>query len=375
MYIPTSPFLDISQAISAFRRVSYADQTWQILPEDRVVWFSRGRWALNELVLGFAKPNIRASKTILIPEYFCNSALLPLRKSGINLCFYKIDTQLEPDIDYLDTIIKTGVKPDVLLFVHYFGIPLNLEPALNWCNKHGVLLVEDAAHTITPVPGIGGYSCPVIYTPWKFFNLLEGALLVLPQKLKGVLEDFSSKKGYSIDFWKWLAKRVTYTLTGRMKLSLHGLRKIDKKTFAKNGLSPFLGSSLCSSPFIAIITQLEGKLERCRVIRERNFRCLNNIFSGKNFEAEPIFKILPNKFGPYLYPLRIRNGRTVEIMALLNRRGISAHPWPDLSPEVLNASSFPIANILRKEVLTLPVHQNITESQAENMAREVINLL
>jgi dTDP-4-amino-4,6-dideoxygalactose transaminase len=46
-----------------------------------------------------------------------------------------------------------------------------------------------------------------------------------------------------------------------------------------------------------------------------------------------------------------------------------------LSPEVLNASDFAVANILRKEVLTLPVHQNITESQAENMAREVINLL
>ncbi|MGD0784510.1 MAG: DegT/DnrJ/EryC1/StrS family aminotransferase [Sedimentisphaerales bacterium] len=345
------------------------------MPDDQILWFSKGRWALNELVLEFIKSKTVTNRIVLIPEYFCNISLTPLRKSGIKLCFYKINSQLEPDIDHLNTIIKTQAKPDILLFVHYFGIPLNLKPALSWCDEHRVLLVEDAAHTITPVPGIGGHSCPVIYTPWKFFNLLEGALLVLPQKLKGVLGDSSHKKGYSIDFWKWLAKRVTYTLAGRMKLSLHGLRKIDKKIFVKDGLSPFLGGSLCSSPFIAIITQLESKLEQCRVIRERNFRCLNSFFPEGNFIAEHLFPILPEKFGPYLYPLRIRNGRTAEIMTLLNRRGIPAYPWPDLSPEVLNASDFPVANTLRKEILTLPVHQDITESQSENMAREVINLL
>lgn len=62
-------------------------------------------------------------------------------------------------------------------------------------------------------------------------------------------------------------------------------------------------------------------------------------------------------------------------MVLLNRKGIPAYSWPDLSPEVLNVSDFPLANALRQEILTLPVHQNLAESQMESMAREVINLL
>lgn len=302
MYIPTSPFLEISQVISAFRPVSSAGQAWKTSPDDQVIWFSKGRWALNELVLKFIKSKTITSRIVLIPEYFCDISLTPLRKSGINLYFYKINSQLEPDIDHLNTIIKTQAKPDILLFVHYFGMPLNLKPALSWCDEHRVLLIEDAAHAMIPVPGIGGHGSPVIYTPWKFFNLLEGALLVLPQELKDILKNPGYKKGYSINFWKWLVKRIIYTTVGQMKLPLHKLRRVDKKIFERSCSLLISEGSLCALPFAAILAGLEKKVEGFRTIRERNFRRLNSIFSEGNFIAEPLFRFFRKSSGHTYIP-------------------------------------------------------------------------
>ncbi|MFH1616618.1 MAG: hypothetical protein ABIG61_16230 [Planctomycetota bacterium] len=311
----------------------------------------------------------------MIPEYFCDPSLAPLRKSGLTIRFYRINCRLEPDIHHLNIIIRKQGAADVLLFVHYFGIPLGVKDTSRWCKEHGVLLVEDAAHSMVPVPGIGDNGWPVIYTPWKFFNLLEGAVVVLPRRLKDILKEPEIKKGYSPAFWRWLAKRIAHTTAGRMNLPLHKLRKADKESLKENHTLTASEDCRCASSFVAILGKLEKQLESFRAVRERNYRCLDKAFSGNDFVAEPVFSSLPDKFGPYVYPLRIRNGRCWELMASLNRRGVPALPWGDLSPEVLNLPDFALSNALWREVLTLPVHQHLTKSQMDRMAREVINLL
>lgn len=376
MYIPASPFLEICYLFSLFSSALSSKQIWRTLPDDKVIWFSKGRWALKELCSAFIQSKAKTSGTVLIPEYFCEASLKPLRSSNLNLLFYRINPLLEPDINYLDAIIKKQGVPDILLFVHYFGLPLDLKPAAKWCDKHGVLLVEDAAHAMPSVPGIGDNGCPTIYTPWKFFNLLEGALLVLPQKLEALIEEPPAKKDYSRYFWKWLTKRIVHTLAGRVNLPIHKFKKthVNKQNQARI-LANSESSAACSSSFVSILAKFEEKMENVRFLREQNFRRLDKAFSGNSFAAEPLFSSLPDNFGPYLYPLRIRNGCSKDVTVALNQEGVPALSWGDLSPEVLNMPDFPLSNALRRDVLTLPVHQHITQSQIDRMAQEIISRL
>jgi dTDP-4-amino-4,6-dideoxygalactose transaminase len=59
-------------------------------------------------------------------------------------------------------------------------------------------------------------------------------------------------------------------------------------------------------------------------------------------------------------------------MTVLNKKGIPAAPWSDLSPEVKNSQKYPLSNALRREVITLPIHQDLTLAHIEWMAEEVI---
>ena len=56
-------------------------------------------------------------------------------------------------------------------------------------------------------------------------------------------------------------------------------------------------------------------------------------------------------------------------------KGIPASPWSDLSPEVKNSAEYPFSNDLRREVVTLPIHQDLTLRQINWMKKQVSRCL
>ena len=89
-------------------------------PTDAAGWLSRSAWSMA-LVLQWrirARPN--GTPVVLVPDYFCNSSLAPLRALGTRLRFYPVLTSGEPDLAVCRSIAAEEA-PDLFLLVHYFG--------------------------------------------------------------------------------------------------------------------------------------------------------------------------------------------------------------------------------------------------------------
>ncbi|MBX9633674.1 MAG: hypothetical protein K2X44_01710, partial [Magnetospirillum sp.] len=114
------------------------------------LWLSRSAWSLAVIADAWAMAHQRRP-VIAVPEYICDQSLWPLRQGRADLVFYAIHSDtLEPDWASMD-----GLKADIFLLVHYFGRPNDAEGARNWCDACGAILLEDAAHVLAPVPGVG----------------------------------------------------------------------------------------------------------------------------------------------------------------------------------------------------------------------------
>lgn len=375
MYIPLNSSFKFRWISSLLKGASFTGQTWKTKMGDRVIRFSRGRWALALLVLDLLRYKEKKTGTIFVPDFFCEISLATLRAKKNNLHFYHITPNFEPDMDHLNSLTKQFGAPDVFLLVHYFGFPSKIKNINNWCQQHKVLLIEDAAHALLPIPGIGNHDNPVLFTPWKFFNVLEGALLVLPEPMSNLVTEHAGLNRSAGYPKPWLAKKLLQALIARLNFPLHQIRPIYVKKEDESESVSEIQNPFCSDFSERILSNLEGEITRVAGIRQRNYGLLDQLLINQVIPAQRLFTTLPPKFGPYLYPLRVLNGKCREIMISLNRRGIPALPWSDLSPEVKNSKEYPLANALRREVLTLPVHQDLTEQQIKWLVQELINEL
>lgn len=372
MFIPPNPF-SLDDILLGRKGPPFSGVSWMSKENDRVILFSRGQWALRKLGSAIIRKRKRTKGRIFIPEYFCEISLTTLRSDEFDIRFYRITEGLEPDITDLEKMVANDGPPDMLLFVHYFGIPVNMSATEAWCQKNGIVLIEDAAHSLIPVPGIGDQGCPVIYTPWKFFNIPDGALLVLPgdpSDIYPTVEEHDDPYPPA-----WFLKRFFYGSTQATGLPAHRIRRFHVKACDESEPPIDPQKPGCRSRSAAILAKKEKDLPAIGQVREQNYRQIDWAISDSGMCVYRMFQDLPTNFTPYVYPLRIVGNDCREIMVALNKIGVPAQPWSDLSPEVKGSAEYPLSNALRKEVMVLPVHQDLSLRQIDWMTREVIRMI
>jgi hypothetical protein len=118
-----------------------------------------------------------AAPRVFVPAYYCESALGPLRRSAGQLVFYPVTPEMTPDWDGVARLARGG-EPHLFVLAHYFGTE-NAAAAETegFARRHGALVLEDAAHILEPVGGIGRYGDFVCYSPRKYLNVPDGAVV------------------------------------------------------------------------------------------------------------------------------------------------------------------------------------------------------
>ena len=97
---------------------------------------------------------------ILLPAYIGLSNIEgsgvfdPIRATGMDHDFYRVDQRLRPDLAALETQLESG-HYQLLFLIHYFGVPqVDTEAFVDLCHRYGVQVIEDCAHTL--LGGLGG---------------------------------------------------------------------------------------------------------------------------------------------------------------------------------------------------------------------------
>jgi len=160
--------------------------------------FNAAREALAEII-NIVGPD----KTIFIPAFIGYSVregsgiFDPIRKSGINYEFYKMDHQLNIDAPVLFEKIEKN-PGSIVLLVHYWGF---IDPACaeikHFAAKHSCIVVEDFAHGLFTF-----FKKPVVDFDYGFFSLHK----MFPYDTGGVLiskHPLDSLQTYDAGFFEY----------------------------------------------------------------------------------------------------------------------------------------------------------------------------
>ena len=298
MYISQYPALDLDAIFQKADTPKIPFELWKKRTKDHAFLFSKGKWALASLVSAYIQLQKKDIGQIFIPEYFCEISLTPLRMAGHRLFFYRIAPSLEPDIDYLDNMVKQNGKPDMMLFVHYFGVPIDIKKSKSWCNENEVMIIEDAAHTIASVPGIGDNECPVFYTPWKFLGCPEGAILVLPSEMQ-LLGNLASPENDSFYYsLKFSAKSSMDHISMLYGFPLHKFKKWNVKDSNESEPLQDPGRAACGSFSIRFLSLLEKSIAAIMRNRKNNYMRLDKIIMDSKISDYRLIKNLAETFAP-----------------------------------------------------------------------------
>ena len=142
-------------------------------------WLSRSSWSLALIAIWRKIHAPTSSVSVWLPDYFCNSSLAALRKTGSRLVFYPVTLDRAPDMAACRALAERKGAPDVFVLVHYFGQAAPATAAQEFCARQRAWLIEDAVHALRPVRGIGASGDFVLYSPHKHLPIPDGAVLVV----------------------------------------------------------------------------------------------------------------------------------------------------------------------------------------------------
>lgn len=343
------------------------------------MWLSRSGWSLALLA------ELRAAETghspsVWIPDYFCNGPLAALRQTGARIVFYPLLGSLDPDMEACRELSKSSPPPDIFLVVHFFGTAANSAGAAAFCEGTGAWLVEDAAHALKPIPGVGESGDFVLYSPHKHMPIPDGAVLVGrpggPARINAedavmrltVLRDsaakFTDRSILPELAWTWkrlLQKGGVGSRTGSIRFEGLRVEDVAPGNPRMSGLARRLLSSL--------VREIDDIADRRRA---RTIMWSNVLrWSGGN---EAGIQSPPANVSPYMTVLECPDRAIARDLFLRwQGAGLPVTTWPDLPPEVIaNPGTHSRALALRHTRFYLPVHQTLRPSSIAALGRKVL---
>ena len=338
------------------------------------VFFSYGSaCGISEAIKALLKFRGKAQGVIFLPDYFCNQALMPLRLQPVQLAFYPVTENLNPDWSLMGNLITQYGSPDVFILVHYFGFPGEITRATQFCQQVGAELLEDGAHVLMPFGEVGKNSWVTVFSPYKLLPIPKIGIVVTSEKNEIYKEKYWGGGKFDIDVCKWIGKRSLQSFLTYCKISWRN----GKVAQFELDIETEFNENLTISTFpLQLLKILESKLSGYKIIRREYYKIIEEqILLIKNDVANPVFLSLPDDVCPYLFPMRMHSSIIENVYYSLNRMGIPAQTWPDLPPEIKENPYNKIAKKLRGSILTIPIHQSLTKNHIEYIAHNLHDVI
>lgn len=353
----------------------------------------------GRIALGHAlrESGVQAGDEVLTPAYHCKAMIGPIRWLAAHPVLYKVDSALNVDIDDIRT--KITARSKVLLIVHYFGFPQNLVELQRFCQRYGLVLIEDCAHSFfgefdgQPIGSFGQFA---IASTMKFFPVYDGGCLVSSQRPLGHL---ALRSPGALSEMKATVNIVERALQyRRLGLFGHLLRlPLQAKTLIwrhlRRQVAAQSGTSLASNAAELADGDEEGfEPAWLGVSASRTTRILLNALSHRhvverrrhNFKyllrqladlpgARPLHRALPEGVVPWVFPMLFDDVNAA--YELIDRTGVpiphfGKFLWPAADPRTCAVS----ADYSRR-LLQFPCHQELTERELTWMAEQIRNAL
>ncbi len=371
MYISAWPGLNPA---SLFKRTTEAKIPFP-LESSTNSYFYVARNGIYHLMRSFA---CLGDATVLAPDYHHGNEIYAMKAAGVKLRYYPIKKNLDADLGVIADLCDIQPKPLALYVTHFIGWPQPIKQIQALCNERKLILIEDCALSFLsecegkPLGTFGAYS---VFCLYKTLPIPNGGVLVANNACRvGDLPirtcSLVSVSGPSIDLLlRWVRScndvfgrtLLTAKQAAGRTLSAVKIRRVpvgdtgfDLST-VNVGMSPICHTLLRRFEY-------EGIKER----RRRNFRIVDDRLRGKVVLLD---KTLAEGVCPLFFPLLVKDKRAAA--RALAQRGIeTVEFWNQGDPQSYQPGSG--AEFLRRHLLELPIHQDLTPEAMDYAAEEIV---
>lgn len=322
----------------------FEEKLKQYLSTDHeVICVNSGTAALHLGLLGL---NLNPGDEVLVQSLTYVATFQAITAAGLK----PIACEIVPEtltIDLVDAERKITARTRVILPVHYSGRVVNLESIYQFAAKHELRVVEDAAHafgTVYQEKKMGSFGDIICFSFDGIKSITSGeggALITNDQLVAGFAKD-----ARLLAVKKDTEKRFSGERSWEFDVTHQGYRYHMSNIFAAIGL--------CQLERF----ETEFKPKRQNLARRYN-ELLKNIAQISLFHDNYIETV------PHIFPIRILNGQRDELKRFLLEKniesGIHYHPNHLLTYFSYGEASLPITEKIFSELLTLPLHPEITE--------------
>jgi dTDP-4-amino-4,6-dideoxygalactose transaminase len=342
----------------------------EFMADEQYVPVQSGRAALLLALQAIRRRNKKKRLTAVLPSYLCPSILKPFQQEGFETHFFAIESDLNVNEQSLGRAVETQ-KPEVLLFINYFGFPVSESvAAILKARNVGCCLIEDCAQgsLLGPrSPMVGNLGDFLITSLRKYLPVPDGGFLV--NRAGFPLPQLCPRRSRFADrmFLGKLLRGFYLESSGESG----GLEKLYLSFFSE--AEEELEKPIHVEPMSHISFELVHRIDFDAANRRRreNFQFLLQAF-GSNSKlkvlGKPLFTSLPRNVSPLAFPILVSDGRRDSVRADLIKRGVFCPVHWHLPPDV-NSNDFPASHRLSKSILSIPIDQRYTIGDMGKMAR------
>lgn len=328
----------------------------EISPPRRLVVVNTCTSALH---LALLVAGVKAGDEVITPPLNNISDFQAIGMSGAKPVFCDIkDDDLGIDPEKIEPLIKARTKAIIVL--HYSGIPCRVDQVFRIARKHGLRVIEDAAHAVgTRIKGkkIGSYGDLACFSfdAIKTLTCIDGGAIVVndqkeadflyPARLLGMTQNnaqlYQNCRAYKYDVF---AQGFRYHLANlHASLGLSQLKKLNQ--------------------FIA------NRQKYCLTYNRLLVDCPGIITPKSDYR----------EVSPFNYVVRVLDGRREELREYLKNHGIETGiHWMTANhftwlKNCRGAKSVPISDQIGSEIMTLPLWSYMEISVIKRVAAEIIS--
>jgi dTDP-4-amino-4,6-dideoxygalactose transaminase len=370
---------------SVFGRIS-ANNAFSWFDDSHIYYTHKARTAIRHAC---DLMELGTDSEILVPSYNCGSELDPLAKSGVHLVLYRIDKNCM--IDLADAQDKVTKKTKAIYITHYFGFSQPLREVKQFCKNNNLYLLEDCALSLFCYSYDGKYGTTGDVSFFSFVKTLPtldgGALIVNNPQLhierwnlgetnftRLIKRSLSLLKSGLLRWSPFLTNMYcSYLCTKHQIISVSMKKALQKESFDLPGIpSNYYYDEKMSDKSISIMTRrILERLNSEEIIKRRrdNYTHLLTLLLG-NPKINIPFKKLPAGVCPLFFPIIIN--KRDEVCVMLNRKAIDAIAWWAGYYKNLDWRKYPDAVYLKNSLMALPIHQDLSISDIEYIAKSLI---
>lgn len=374
----TGTFVPTYQGLSAADFVRSAGKDADCFPFNvpHRLPFYRARNAIYHLFRALLETN--PGLTVLAPDYNSGNEILAMRAAGVTLHYCHVRRDMTLDPSQVEQQCREH-NPNVLYVIHYAGWPQPMADLVDLCRRRGMLLVEDCALSLLSEVGgraLGSFGDWSVFCLYKTLPLPNGALLIQNGPRLESLERLQLRDAGSASVIGRAAELLVQRIRGRangvgaaLQVVKRGMGRAAGALAVRRANVGDIGFNL--NEIDLAMSRLSARLLAgfdYAAIRQRrvdNYRRLSDLLNG---DVEKTFATVPEGVCPLFFPVIVPDKHAAA--GRLRARGVDALEFWNDSSEPGGHEMGPAARFLRRHVLELPIHQDLTPRHIDHIARE-----